>query len=130
MKDLQIQKAVYTALVAALDVPVFDNVPQNSPYPYVVVGDDTAVPWDTDDSLGTEATVTVHAWSQYRGRAEAKELLQQIYTALHRQDIAVENAVTIESIAEFQQTIVESDGLTRHGIIRFRITVDQLNLEG
>jgi len=130
MKDLQIQKAVYTALVAALDVPVFDNVPQNSPYPYVVVGDDTAVPWDTDDSLGTEATVTVHAWSQYRGRAEAKELLEQIYAALHRQDIAVENAVTIESIAEFQQTIVESDGLTRHGIIRFRITVDQLNLEG
>lgn len=130
MKDLQIQKAVYTALVAALDVPVFDHVPQDSPYPYVVVGDDTAVPWDTDDSLGTEATVTVHAWSQYRGRAEAKELLEQIYTALHRQDIAVENAVTIESIAEFQQTIVESDGLTRHGIIRFRITVDQLNLEG
>jgi hypothetical protein len=125
MKDLQIQKAVYTVLKNALSEPVYDHVPQKTAYPYVVVGDDTVVPWDTDDSLGTEATVTVHAWSQYRGRAEVKELLQKIYLALHRQDVAVENAHTIESIAEFQQTIVESDGLTRHGIIRFRITVDE-----
>jgi hypothetical protein len=125
MKDLQIQKAVYTTLKGALSVPVYDHVPQKTAYPYVVVGDDTAIPWDTDDSLGTEATVTVHAWSQYRGAAEAKQLLGQIYAALHRADIAVQNAHTIESIAEFQQTIVESDGLTRHGIIRFRITVDE-----
>ncbi len=125
MKDLQIQKAVYLVLKGALSVPVYDHVPQKTAYPYVVVGDDTAVPFDTDDSLGTEATVTVHAWSQYRGRAEVKELLEDIYDALHRADIAVQNAHTIESIAEFQQTIVESDGLTRHGIIRFRITVDQ-----
>ncbi len=129
MKESQIQKAVFTVLTSALNVPVFDNVPQDTKYPYVVVGDDTSVPWDTDDSTGTEATVTIHAWSQYRGRAEVKALLAQIYDALHRQDIAIEDVHVIESIAEFQQTVVESDGLTRHGIIRFRITVDDLNLE-
>jgi hypothetical protein len=129
MKELQIQKAVFTILTGALDVPVFDHVPQDTKYPYIVVGDDTSVPWDTDDSTGTESTVTIHAWSQYRGRAEVKDLLAQIYDALHRQDIAIEDVHVIESIAEFQQTIVESDGLTRHGIIRFRITVDDLNLE-
>ena len=126
MNELALQKAVYGVLDAALSVPVYDHVPQKTAYPYVVVGDDTSIPWDTDDSLGAESTVTIHAWSQYRGRAEVKGLLQQIYDALHRQDIAIENAHTIESIAEFQQTIVESDGLTRHGIIRFRITVDDL----
>lgn len=125
MKDLQIQKAVFDVLQSALSVPVFDHTPQNSPYPYVVIGDDTSVPWDTDDSLGTEATVTVHVWSRYRGRAEVKELLEHIYDALHRQDIAIAGVDVIESIAEFQQTIVESDGLTRHGIIRFRLTVDE-----
>lgn len=125
MKDLQIQKAVFDVLQSALSVPVFDHTPQDSPYPYVVIGDDTSVPWDTDDSLGTEATVTVHVWSRYRGRAEVKELLEHIYDALHRQDIAIAGVDVIESIAEFQQTIVESDGLTRHGIIRFRLTVDE-----
>ena len=129
MKELQIQKAIYGVLDSTLSVPVYDHVPQDTKYPYVVVGDDTSVPWDTDDSTGTEATVTIHAWSQYRGRAEVKALLEQIYGALHRQDIAIEDVHVIESVAEFQQTIVESDGLTRHGIIRFRVTVDDLNLE-
>jgi len=126
MNELEIQKAVYAVLSGALSVPVYDHVPQDTKYPYVVVGDDTSVPFDTDDSLGSESTVTVHVWSQYRGRSEVKALLQEIYDALHRQDVAVENATTIESIAEFQETIVEADGLTRHGIIRFRITVDDL----
>lgn len=125
MKQVNIQAAIFAKLNTALTVPVFDNVPQKTAYPYVVIGDDTSVPFDTDDSLGTEATITIHVWSQYRGRKQVKEIMQQIYDALHRGNVAVSDALLIESQAEFEQTIVESDGLTRHGIIRFRLTIDQ-----
>jgi len=124
MKQAEIQQAIYDALKVATDVPVFDHVPQDTPYPYIVVGDDTSTPFDTDDSQGTEATCTIHAWSQYRGRKEAKALNQVIYDTLHRQTLAVNGAHPVECFQEFEQTLVESDGLTRHGISRFRIIIE------
>lgn len=124
MKMLDIQQAIFDKLTAELSVPVFDHVPQETHYPYAVVGDDTSTPFDTDDSTGTEATVTIHTWSQYRGRKEAKELNQAIYNALHRETLEINGAHFVECFSEFEQTLVESDGLTRHGINRFRIIIE------
>ena len=44
--------------------------------PYVVIGDDTSAQWDTDDTVGSENTLTLHVWSRYYGRAEVKDIMQ------------------------------------------------------
>jgi hypothetical protein len=124
MNQLQIQAAIFSTLKTALNIPVYDNVPQKSSYPYVVIGDDTSIPYDTDNSVGSESTLTIHVWSQYRGKMQVKEILQEIYDTLNRADIAVADCHLVECFAEFQETFLESDGLTRHGVIRFRITVE------
>jgi hypothetical protein len=33
----------------------------------------------------------------------------------------------VECVGEFQETYLESDGLTRHGVIRFRLIVEDIN---
>jgi hypothetical protein len=124
MNQEGIQTAIYNQLVG-IGYPVFDNVPQDTGYPYIVIGDDTSVEWDTDDSIGSESTITIHAWSRYRGRKEVKEMLRAIYSALHRAEFSVEGGYLVECGAEFQETFLESDGLTRHGVIRFRLLVDE-----
>jgi len=127
VKGLEIQTAVYQRLLALdplqalVGARVYDNVPQNTEFPYVVIGDDTQVPWDDDVKLGAESTLTIHAWSRYAGRLEAKRILQAIYDGLHNYRLTVTGAHTVLCQAEYQETFLDPDGMTRHGVIRFRL---------
>lgn len=119
----QIQAAIFTR-VSDLNFPVHDHVPQDSAYPYIVIGDDTSIPFDTDNSTGTEATLTIHVWSRQRGRKEVKQMFGLINTLLHRAEFSVTGGALIECQAEFEESFMDSDGLTRHGVMRFRLLVD------
>ena len=46
---------------------VFDDVPEGTAYPYVVIGEETATNIGTKDKDMHEYTPTLHVWSQYRG---------------------------------------------------------------
>ena len=128
-----LQKAVYERL-QLVPLPVYDappNQPDGMPasaFPYITLGDTTEGPYDTDDSLGVSATLTLHVWSRYSGRQEAKGLMDQIYENLHRQAswLDAEGYAFIDSLYEFSQIVDEADGKTKHGIRRFRITMEQL----
>lgn len=121
--ELEIQKSIYTALESALSINVYDNVPDNAQAPYVVIGDDTFAEFDTDGDSGFEATVTIHSWSTYRGRSQVKEIMSAVYNALHRADLTVQGYNLLGCDFEFSETFLESDGVTRHGVQRFRILI-------
>jgi hypothetical protein len=125
--ELEIQKAVFNRLNTSLNVPVYDNVPDNAQAPYVVIGDDTLTEYDTFGELGFEATVTIHSWSVYRGRKQVKEIMGSIYDALHRAELTVTGYNLIGCDCEFSETFLESDGVTRHGVQRFRILIREIN---
>ena len=128
--ELRVQEAVYTRLAAVLDIPVYDHVPQpvdsgdNAKFPYVAIGDDTTIAWDTDTSDGFEITITIHSWSRSRGRLEVKTIMGEVWDALHRYALPVAGYRTIFVYGEFSETFVEADGITRHGVQRFRIVID------
>jgi hypothetical protein len=126
--NVAVQVAVYNQLstnapLLALVNNVYDEIPQKSDYPYVAVGDDTLIEWDTDTFRGTEATVVVHSWSRYDGRREVKSIMDAVYNALHRQVFDIPGGVMVLSNVEFQETFLESDGRTRHGVQRVRLIV-------
>jgi hypothetical protein len=102
---------------------VFDDVPEGTGYPYVVIGEETATNQGTKDKDANEHTLTMHVWSQYRGRKEIKNIMSQIYTSLHNSAINLSGATLVNIRHEFEQTLLESDGLTRHGVMRFRAVV-------
>jgi hypothetical protein len=124
--EWEVQKAVYNAIKAAMPatVPVLDNVPDNQAAPYVSIGDGTDIEWDTDDSYGRETTITVHTWSSYRGMKEVKELMFLIKTALHNVSLVVTGEKLVLCFWEFSETMLDSDGLTRHGVQRFRLITE------
>jgi len=121
--ELEVQKAIFSTLSAALSTTVYDNVPDNAVAPYVVIGDDTFVQMDTDLIVGFEATITIHSWSKYRGRAEVKTIMGNIYDALHRAEFTVQGYNLLGCDCEYSETFLESDGVTRHGVQRFRILI-------
>jgi len=125
----ELQKAIFTTLsgsvrgMDAANVPVFDDVPEGTEYPYVVIGEETAANNGTKTLDGIEHTLTIHAWSRYRGRREIKEIMQSVYENLHNTDISVTGASLVNIRQEFNTTLAETDGITRHGVMRFRAVV-------
>lgn len=121
----ELQKAVFAKLdgdatLGDLISGVFDHVPAEQAFPYVTVGDDTAV-WSGAMTVdGQEHTLTMHVWSRGRGRKEAKEIMDRIHTVLHDAALTVTGFTFIALRYEFGQTFMDEDGLTRHGVMRFR----------
>ena len=123
-----LQQAVFTALSgdAALQAlvgnpaRVYDQVPQDAAFPYVVVGEVTARPFDSKTEDGMEQTVTVHSWSRYRGLKETKQIMAAVVDALDRQALGVTGHDLVLLRFEFSQTFLDPDGLTRHGVQRLR----------
>jgi hypothetical protein len=122
----------YTPLTTALGgARVFDHVPQNQPFPYVVLGDDTLVDWSTKTNNGWEATLTLHCWDRPKaGRKSVKTILGHLYDALHRQEASVTVTgfqlvlLQCEFQQTFQETAVEGDNdHFYHGVMRFRALI-------
>jgi hypothetical protein len=130
--ETEIQKAVYERLSGYSGMPdVYDHAPQSSdsgtdtPFPYVTLGDDTHIPFDTDDSVGAESTITIHSWSRSRGRAEIKQIQGTVRAALQRYELEVDGFDLITIEFDFSESFMDPDTFTRHGVQRFRILVDQ-----
>ena len=129
MHSWKLQQAIYTALYQrvidsdGIYAAIYDDVPEGAAYPFVVIGEETTANNGTKTIDGIEHTLTIHVWSQYRGRKQIKELMQSVYDLLHNTDITVSGASLVNIRQEFSTTLAENDGITRHGVMRFRAVV-------
>jgi hypothetical protein len=126
------QAAIFAALNGQIGAAVKDDplpLPSGQPdsgFPYVVIGDDTERPWDSDGRLGAEVTVTLHIWSRKPSYAEAKAIARAIYTKLHRKAIPASGAQVVDCLHEFSGAMRDEDGKTRHLAVRYRLTLQEL----
>ncbi len=122
-----LQTAVYNALSADATLVsavtgIYDFVPEGTAFPYVKVGDQTMVDGGTKNKKGNDFTLMVHAFSRYRGSKEIKEIMSLVYDVLHESSLSVSGAFNNMRF-EFSDIIKENDGLTTHGMQRFRVFV-------
>lgn len=128
LHSFRVASAIYAALstdqaLGGMIKGVFDDVPQDTEYPYVVVGEETTVNNGSKTVDGQEYTLTIHVWSRYRGLKETKLIMERVYEILHNQALVVSGAALVNLRQEFTSTLMDADGLTRHGIMRFRAAV-------
>ena len=124
-----LQTAVYSTLssdsnlTSTLGAGVYDDVPQGSAYPFVQIGDDATKDYSTKDVSGSETTLNLHVWSQNHGSKQAKDIMDRIHTLLHDTNLTVTGFNFINNRMEFSDIVRDPDGITRHGIMRFRTIV-------
>lgn len=145
--ELEVQQAIVALLkadapLAALLAPhayagsptepaVYDVVPQGdeaedqSAFPYVVVGEDTASEFDTDDVDGQEHTVVLHVFDRREGRKRAKQVIGALYDALHNATLSVTGHDAIFCFFEFSGAVPDPEPLVQHQVIRFRIATQE-----
>lgn len=120
------QSALFTKLstdsnlTSTLGATVRDDFPDGTAYPFVQIGNDTAVDYSTKTEDGSEVTVNIDVWSRFRGSQEIKNIMDRIHSLLHNQDLTVSGTNLINLRFEFADAIRDPDGITRHGIMRFR----------
>jgi hypothetical protein len=123
-----LQQTVFNALdqsstLQNLVTDVYDFVPEGTAFPYVKIGEQTMVDNGTKNKQGTDFTIEVHTFSRYRGSVEIKNIMSVVYDILHESSLSVSGADLINMRFEFSDIIKENDGLTTHGVQRFRVFV-------
>ena len=110
-------------LTNTLGAGVFDEVVENATYPFVALGEETAIDYSTKDLDGGEFTINIHVWSQYKGAKETKEIMDRIHDLLHDSSLSVSGFNLANLRFEFSDILRDPDAITRHGVMRFRAII-------
>lgn len=130
------QKSIYevlsedTALQTLLggtpsDTKIYDTVPDNKAYPYVVM---YILPFNdrgnhTKEGLEVELQITV--WNRERGYLPVQDIQKRIDELLHKANPCIDgwNIISLRRTVIDIQT--EPDNITRQGIQRFRLMIGE-----
>ena len=102
---------------------VYDEPLEGATYPFVRIGEETAVDYSTKDVVGGEYIINIHVWSQYKGSKETKQIMDRIHDLLHDSSLSVTGFNLINLRFDFSDIMIDPDGITRHGVMRFRAII-------
>ena len=96
-----------------------DEALHGQSYPFVALGEETTVDFSTKDVDGSDVTINIHVWSQYKGSKQTKDIIDRLHTLLHDYSLSVSGHNLINLRFEFSDIMRDPDGITRHGVMRF-----------
>lgn len=113
-----------TSLLAGGAAGVLDHVPEGTAFPYIVIGEASSQPLDSQGSSGNDVTVAIHTYSRGIGMKEVKNIMSAVDDALHDISFTVPNQILVLCQRLESQAVLEDDGQTRHGIQHFQIITE------
>lgn len=116
--------ALHLALRAAVDAlvtcPVYDGVPQNATYPYIVMDYTTAGNEDFTNARMDRRFYYLSVWSRSQGQREVMDILSQL-DALNNSPLTLSTGAVGSIRVERKRTNREPDNLTFMGHMTLRI---------
>ncbi len=130
---LPVIRAVYVRLTGDEELTdmvsgrIFDHTPEDTPYPYIVVGEAIESPDNWHGGFGRQTVLTLHVWSQYRGFTEALRIAARLMALLDHTPLAVDGLAHIATRYESSEALTDPEppGNIRHVPIRFRVVTEQ-----
>jgi hypothetical protein len=106
---------------------VFTHVPQDlgERYPWITIYSVESSTWDNNSTLGFEGTMTVHSWDNRRDMGEIGNIQKAIYNVLHNNSLTYTGYCNVEFNQEYQTVLRDPDGITLHGVQRFRFIIQE-----
>jgi hypothetical protein len=132
---LALQQSVFATLTADASLTtllgadrIYDDVPQATALPYLTLGQTTERDWSTgsdpDTDAGAEHLLTLHVWSDARGKKQAHEILAAVRSTLHDAALTLTGHRLVNLRHEFSEARRTADGETIHGTARFRAVTE------
>lgn len=99
---------------------IYDTPPQGAVPPYVVIGDETAADYGSSAGDAQEHTVTLHIWSEQPSTLQCKRIMGAVRDALHERSLSLDAGNAVYLRQEFKETFRDADGVSHHGVLRYR----------
>ena len=123
-----VQTAIFSALTSHTPLTalaqIFDDVPENTGFPYVAIGEMDGRVHTTQTQSGFDITLSIHSFSRYRGFKELRLIMAEIFSALHNANPAISGQTAVLCQFLSSSTTLEDAGKTRHGIQKFQIITE------
>ena len=104
--------------------PQADDGELIGPFPYVVIPQMNASPFDTDGSNGGNVVVQIDGYSRNSSGLEIGELQGLVYSALHKRTLSITGAHFIDCLHEGTSYGYEDAGKTRRFVSLYRVTYE------
>lgn len=127
---------LFTAIFAALNgdaaltallggAKVFNGVKDGTEPPYVDIGDDTATDYSSSLIDAQEHTITIHSWAEQpmagvSAKGQLFQIMARIRAILHAAPPVLAAGTLVNLRQEFRETLRDPDGVSWHGVQRFR----------
>lgn len=121
-----VQKAIYEKLVASSTLMaavngVFDYVPQDTAFPFVIISDARASNISNLAKNGIEHRVRINIFSREAGKKQAADIMGIIEGVLHNNSISVSGQTFVAMKFIDSSIELENDGWTYRGTMDLRI---------
>lgn len=131
-RTIELQAGIYAALIADAtltgllgqdangDEKVYDTPLPQVPAPYVVIGESVSTDAGAQAIDGQYHALTIHVWTEEPSTLGNRKMQAAIRAALHEQEPALSAGTCVFLRCESQETLHDPDGVSKHGILRFR----------
>lgn len=124
--SLALQAALYQRLSAELSCPVYDAVPLEAAYPYVVLDAEAVTNASPISGRKREHRyLYLSVWSNYAGQAEVKRINAEIGAALDGRPLELLAGRAVSVRVERMSAGRELDGVTYQGTVTVRVITQQ-----
>jgi hypothetical protein len=96
-------------------------------YPYITLGPDSEVEDLSECIDGSDWMLHVHIWTRGKGFAATKKIASLVRRILHDAELPMENHRVIAITRRGTLYQRDPDGISRHGICRFRALTEPKN---
>lgn len=114
------------ALLADGAAGIYDAVPRDAAFPYIVIGAIQALPEDTQTHKAYDVSLTLHCYSRSEGQREIKRILSALSAAMQNGAINVAGHLLVLCRESACTAAVEPNGETRHGTAQYRLIVEPI----
>lgn len=123
-----VQQKIYQLLSADSEITstyeagIYDQVPDNTEGCYVVIGEDTFDDNSSHTHNGFKVEISLHTFTDVnKGKKRCKQIQGRIYELLHNIDLGLTGQNTVNMRSGLQETLLDPDGRTYHGINKFNL---------
>lgn len=128
---MEVQRALYTKLsgdAVLMDMVsgIYDAVPQNTPLPYVFIGDGNQQLRAAEAALVTECQLDLYVWTESQGRKQALSILNRLHGLLHLGTLTLNGFELVHLHVVQASTALVEEGAMLNGRLRLQLAVAEV----
>jgi hypothetical protein len=123
-----LQVALKARIQGETNYSLHDDHPEQKKYPYIILGHIGGGDWSDKSKSGQNVTATIDFWSQYQGKKEVAQMMDEVIRAIDYPWIPnlSPDFNVVHHWLDFNEIISDLDPRTYHGILKWIYLIEEI----